>query len=485
MGGDVNRAQAEQACQTRRDGSASRTVAPPGADGARARPPGPRGNALLGNVLEFKNDTIGAIVRGWRAHGDLVRFRGVGPFFPIYLVAHPDAIQHIMQDNFRNFRRPDFLNEKFRLVVGNGLVTSEGDDWARQRKLAQTAFTRDRLSAVAGAMTATTDEMLERWHGLAHRGEPIEVQSEMTHLIVAILTRTLFGSDMSAHAEAIERAVGVQAKYLNDRLNSPVDLPQNAPLPVQRRFLKARASLDALVDDLIVERRRSGCDEGTDLLSILLQARDEATGEPITDRQARDEIKTLLIAGHDTTSTTLAWAFYLLSKAPAVAERLRREVDEVLGDRAPTPEDIPNLKYTKMVLYETLRLYPPLWIVARTPIEDDEIAGYHVAAGSTVLISSYVTHRHPEFWPNPEGFEPERFAGGAWGDGRHRYAYIPFGGGARGCIGFPFAMMEMPLVLAQVVRAFRLDLAPGYPVVPESAIALRQKHGARMTLRAA
>jgi len=432
-------------------------------------------------VLQFKNDTVGAIVGGWRAHGDVVRFRGVGPFFPVYLVAHPDAVKYIMQENFRNFRRPDFLNKKFRMVVGNGLVTSEGDDWVRQRKLAQTAFTRERLSALASTMTATTDEMISRWREHARRGESIEIQSEMTHLIVAILTRTLFGADMSGHAEAIEQAVAVQAKYLNDRLNSPVDIPENAPLPVQRRFLQARASLDALVDDLIVERRRTGCD-GTDLLSILLQAKDEETGEPISNRQARDEIKTLLIAGHDTTSTTLAWAFYLLSKAPAVADRLRREVDEVLGDRAPTPQDIPNLRYTTMVLYETLRLYPPLWIIARTPIEDDVVAGYHVPAGSTILISSYVTHRHPEFWHNPEGFEPERFAGGAWGEGRHRFAYIPFGGGARGCIGFPFAMMEMPLVLAQIVRSFRLSLAPGYPVVPESAIALRQKHGARMTL---
>ena len=446
-------------------------------------PPGPRGNPILGNVLQFKNDTVGGIVNGWREHGDMVYFRGVGPFFPVYLVAHPDAIQYIMQENFRNFRRPDFLNKKFSMVVGNGLVTSEGENWVRQRRMTQTAFQRARLNLLAETMTQTTAEMLTRWRARAAHGAAIDIQSEMTRLVIAILTRTLFGADMSQHAEEIEQAVAVQAKYLNDRLNSPFDIPQNAPLPVQRRFLKARSTLDRLVDDLIAERRRSGRD-GTDLLSILLQTRDDETGEPITDRQARDEIKTLLIAGHDTTSTTLAWAFYLLSKSPGVAQRLRQEVQDVLGDRTPAAEDVPALKYAKKVLYETLRLYPPLWIVARTPIEDDEIAGYRIPAGSTILISSYVTHRHPDFWENPEGFNPDRFTGGAWGDNRHRFSFIPFGGGARSCIGFPFAMMEMPLILAQVVREFSLELAPGCQVVPESAIALRQRPGAQMFLRA-
>ena len=459
------------------------TMAPARDSGSSfARPPGPRGNPILGNVLRFKNDTVGAIVDGWREHGDMVYFRGVGPFFPVYLVAHPDAIQYILQENFRNFRRPDFLNKKFSMVVGNGLVTSEGENWVRQRKLTQNAFQRAKLNLLAESMTQTTEEMLYRWRAHAAQGVSIDMQSEMTRLVIAILTRTLFGADMSRHADTIEQAVAVQAKYLNNRLNSPFDIPENAPIPVQRRFLQARRTLDGLVDNLIAERRRSGL-SGTDLLSILLHSRDEETGEPITDRQARDEIKTLLIAGHDTTSTTLAWAFYLLSKSPGVAQRLQQEVRDVLGGRTPTPDDIPQLKYTKKVLYETLRLYPPLWIVARTPIEDDEIAGYRIPAGSTVLISSYVTHRHPDFWENPEGFNPDRFTGGAWGDNRHRFSFIPFGGGARSCIGFPFAMMEMPLVLAQVAQAFALELAPGVQVVPESAIALRQRPGAQMFLR--
>ncbi len=302
------------------------------------RPPGPRGNPVLGNVLDFKNDTVGAIVDGWREYGDTVRFRGVGPFFPIYLFTHPEHVQYVLQDNFRNFRRNDFLRKKFRMVVGNGLVVSEGESWVRQRKLAQTAFQSVRLNPLAPAMTRTTDETLARWREHASAGEPIEIQSEMMHLILGILTRTLFGTDMTGEAVDVEQSVATQAKYLNDRLSSPVDIPENAPLPVQKRFLAARDALNSMVDKVIAERRRTGEDKG-DLLSILLQARDEETGEPISDEQARDEIKTLLIAGHETTATTLGWTFYLLSKHPEIEERLRAEVEEVLGDRPPTADD--------------------------------------------------------------------------------------------------------------------------------------------------
>jgi cytochrome P450 len=447
---------------------------------AAKSPPGPRGNRLLGNVLEFKNDTVGAIVRGWRGYGDAVCFRGVGPFFPLYLFVHPDQVEYIFQENFRNFRRQDFLRKKFRMVVGNGLVTSEGESWVRQRKLAQAAFQRERLNLIAPAMAATTDETLTRWRELAARHESIDIQSEMMHLILAILTRTLFGVDMSGEAAAVEHSVATQAKYLNDRLNSPVDIPERAPLPVQKRFLEARATLNKVVDGVIAERRRTGEDKG-DLLSILLQAKDEETGEPISDEQARDEIKTLLIAGHETTATTLGWTFYLLSKHPEVTEKVRAEIAEVLGDRAPEADDVPNLKYTTMVLYESLRLYPPLWIVSRMPIEDDVVGGYPVKAGTSIIICSYLTHRHPDFWDNPEGFEPERHTPEQM-KARHRYSFIPFGGGPRGCIGFPFAIMEMPIVLARVMQQFKLSLVPGQQVEPESAISLRQKQGARMLL---
>jgi cytochrome P450 len=443
-------------------------------------PPGPKGKPLLGNVLDFKRDTVSAIVGGWRKYGDAVLFRGAGPFFPLYLFAHPDHIQYIFQDNFRNYRRQDFLRKKFQMVVGNGLVTSEGDSWVRQRKLAQTAFQRERLNALAPAMTDTTDEALARWRELAQRNEPIDIQSEMMHLILGILTRTLFGADMSGDAAAVEHSVATQAKYLNDRLNSPFDIPERTPIPSQRRFLEARETLNRVVDSVIAERRRTGEDAG-DLLSILLEARDEETGEPISDEQARDEIKTLLIAGHETTATTLGWTFYLLSKHPEVAEKVRAELAEVLGDRPPTAEDVPNLKYTTMVLYESLRLYPPLWIVSRMPVEDDEVGGYPIKAGASIIICSYVTHRHPEFWDNPEGFEPERHTPEQMKE-RHRYSYIPFGGGPRGCIGFPFAIMEMPLVLARVMQQFRLNVVPGFEVEPESAISLRQKRGALMNI---
>jgi cytochrome P450 len=443
-------------------------------------PPGPRGKPVLGNVLDFRADTLGALVKGWREYGDKVCFAGVGPFFPFYFFAHPDDVGYVLKENFRNYQRPEYLNKKFRLVVGNGLVTSVGDAWTRQRKMAEPAFQKDKIAAIAGTMTDLTEQTLEDWESKAARGEPIEALSEMMHLILAILTNALFGVDMSKDAHAIEHSVAEQATFLNNKMNSPVDVPEQVPLPGNRRFVQARDTLNSIVER-VVKQRRAAQDDGADLLSTLLKAHDETTGKPIDDIQARDEMKTLLIAGHETTATTLAWCFYLLSLHPFAADRLRAEYDEVLGDRTPVFADVENLPYTRMVIDETLRLYPPLWLLGRMPLEDDVIGGYRVPAGKTVLISPYVTHRHPDFWENPEGFDPERHTAERVAE-RHRYSYIPFSGGPRGCVGFPFAMPEMNIVLAMILRRFKLSLAPGHPVVAESAISLRPKFGLPMYL---
>lgn len=441
-------------------------------------PPGPRGKPIFGNALDIQRDALTALTDGWRAHGDIVCFRGIGSIFPIYLVVHPEGIQHIFQDNFRNYERPGFARKKLRMFVGNGLITTEGELWARQRRRTQAAFHRDRVVPLGSTMTDTTAEFLDRWNGYAQRGEPIEIQSEMMELVLAILTRSLFGAEMSRHVETIKESVAIQAKHVKERLASPIDIPERAPIPSQRRFLQARGTLDRLVDRVIAERRRAGV-AADDLVSTLLDTSDGESEETISDEQARDELKTLLIAGHETTAISLAWLCYLLSLHPAAADRLRAEVQEVVGDRPPVHEDIPNLRYTMTVIHEALRLYPPLWLVLRMPVEDDEIGGYPVPAGSTIFLCTYLTHRHPHFWENPEGFDPERFTPER-SEGRHRYAYIPFAAGPHGCIGYPFAMMEMPLVLAQIVQRFRLTLVPGYPVVPESATSLRLKDGALM-----
>jgi cytochrome P450 len=257
------------------------------------------------------------------------------------------------------------------------------------------------------------------------------------------------------------------------------DFPESVPLPTNRRFLWARETLDRIIYGLIAERRRSDEDTG-DLLSMFLAIRDE-TGRQLTNVQLRDEIMTLFVAGHETVSTALTWVWYLLSTHPDAAARLRAEVDGVLGGRTPTVPDLPRLEYLGRVIKEALRLYPPLWNIPRMPRVDDAIGGYRIPAGSFLLLSSYVTHHNPAFWENPEGFDPERFTKEN-SAGRPRYAYFPFSGGPRGCIGFPFANMEMQLVVAMVTQRYRLDLVPGHPVVLSPDISLRSKYGMLMTL---
>jgi cytochrome P450 len=442
---------------------------------------GPRGKPIVGSALDFRNDTVGTLMSGWRTYGDAVKFQGPGSFFPVHFFAHPDQVKYVLQDNYANYpARSPVVVEKFRQVVGDGLVTTQGDVWAAQRRLAQLAFQRDRLNALAGLMVSATDEMLDEWQEHAEHGRPVDVQSEMMHLILNILASALFSADMRRDAAKIELAVATQAKWLNDEVVSGVTVPLSVPIPRHRRFLEQRRSLDEVVEPLIAERRRSGEDKG-DFLSMLLDAEDEETGEKMSDQMVKDQVKTFLIAGHETTATTLGWTFYLLAKYPEADRRGHEEVDQLLGGRKPGPDDGKQLTYMAMVLDESLRLYPPLWTVARSPIHDDEVDGYRVPAGGTIILSPYITHRHPDFWDNPEGFDPERFTPER-SEGRPRFAYFPFSGGPRGCIGFPFAMLELHLVLPRILQRFRLSLVPGYPVEPEAAISLRQKHGALMTL---
>ncbi len=257
---------------------------------------------------------------------------------------------------------------------------------------------------------------------------------------------------------------------------SLIPIPLSVPTPSNRRVQSAIRTLDKVVYGMIEERRRSGEDRG-DLLSMLMAARDADSGETMNDQQLRDEVMTLFVAGHETTANALTWTWYLLAKSPPVARRLRAELDQVLGGRAPTVDDLPKLPYLLQVVQEALRLYPPAWLIGRTPIQDDEIAGYHIPAGSTIMMSQYVTHRHPDFWEQPEGFDPDRFAA------HPPPAYFPFGGGPRVCIGNNFALIEARLVLATVAQRYRVELVPGHPVEPESMITLRPRYGVQVTLR--
>jgi cytochrome P450 len=440
---------------------------------ARKIAPGPPGQPLLGNLNEIRKDILRFLLDVRREYGDVARVK-LGPQV-LHLVSHPAWIRYVLATHQANYHK----SAEYRAIeplVGRGLVTSEGELWTHQRKLIQPGFHLDRIRAFGTLMTDAAQAMLARWQGHAESDQPFDVAPEMAHLTMIVAGRAMFTREVAEEARQVGEALTVALRHAGQAMQSPFPLPDFLPTPSNRRFHSAIRALDRIVYRMIDERRRSGEDTG-DLLSMLMLARDAETGETMSDQQLRDEVMTLFIAGHETTANLLTWAWYLLAKSPPAERRLRAELDAALGGRAPTVDDLPKLPYTLMVLQETMRLYPPAWIISRTPLADDEIAGYHIPAGSTVMMSQYVTHRHPDFWEQPEGFDPERFAS------HPPAAYFPFGGGPRTCIGNNFALLEARLVLATVAQRYHLELLPGHPVEPESVVTLRPRHGVQVSLR--
>ncbi len=440
--------------------------------------PGPNTRGVVGDLPAFRRDPLAFFTRGMRVYGDIVRFRA-GPRI-IHLVTHPDHVQWVLQQNNKNYRK-GWSFRKAKSFIGEGLLTSEGEFWLRQRRLAQPAFHRQRIAEFATLMTDTIARMLEDWDERCRLGRPVNVADEMMKLTLTIVAKALFGADVSTDAPAVSHALTVALEHTNQRINSIVDVPLRVPTPANRRFLKALDTLDSIVYRVIEERRRTETGETGDLLSMLLHAVDEETGATMDDRQLRDEVMTILLAGHETTASSLAWTYYYLSKYPDIDLKLHEEVRQVIGDRTPTADDYPNLRYTGMVFSETLRITPPIWGTSRDALGDDEIGGYHIPKGSELAVIPYVTHRHPAFWHNPEAYIPERFTPEQVTK-RPRYAYIPFGGGPRICIGNNFALLEAHLTLAMVAQKFHLQLAPGYQVHYDATATLRPKPGVLMTL---
>ncbi len=443
--------------------------------------PGPRGHLLLGNLLEFRKDVLQLLMDGPRRFGDVVRYR-LGPVI-VHLVNHPDLIRHVLLTRHEIYNKDTRSSAKIRSITGEGLLTSNGDFWLRQRRLMQPTFSPQRLDRFADVMAQSTTRMLQRWNEIAKRGQPLDIASEMMALTFTIVGKTLFGAELGGEAEAVERSSTQILEHTWKRLEKLVEPPSWFPSAGSRRFQRGLRDLDRIVHRLIAERRRQGS-ASNDLLSLLLQRTDEETGQRMTDEQLRNETLTLLLAGHETSANALTWTWYLLSKHPAVRRRLTDEVSEVLKGRTPTAEDLPRLVYTAMVFKEAMRLYPPIWIMERRALEEDMLGGYTIPAGSSVVISPYVTHRDPRFWENPEGFDPERFTPKASED-RNPHCYIPFGLGQRLCIGNHFVLMETRIILAAIAQTFRLDLVPGHPVEPMPGITLRTRHGLPMTLHPA
>jgi cytochrome P450 len=453
-----------------------------GGQGRASMAPGPKGVPFFGSFFEALRDPLSLFLESRARYGDVVRFE-FGPF-EYYLVNDPEVVRHVLVDNAKAYTKSrNYLG--LRHVLGQGLLTSEGEAWRRQRKLAQPAFHRDRLAGFARQMARSTRDLLRRWD----EGDVREacIHREMMRLTFRIVGLTLFSSDVDGDAKEVGEALDVAMKWANDYAEAMVPIPPFVPTPANVRFKRAMKTLDDVVFRIIAERRRlaaAGGGTGDDLLGMLMDARGESGEERMSDRQLRDEVITMVLAGHETTANLLAWSFELLSKHPDVERRVREEAVRVLGDRDPELEDTRSLEYTRRVLDEALRLRPPAWMFERQAIEPDRLGGFDVKRGSIVGLCPYVLHRHPGHWENPEGFDPDRFLP-ARAERRARYAYLPFGGGPRFCIGNHFALMEAQIILAMIVRERRVELDPAHRVELDPVITLRPKHGLRVSLRRA
>ncbi|MCU1264793.1 MAG: cytochrome [Acidobacteria bacterium] len=434
-------------------------------------PPGPRGHPILGVMPEFNRDTLGFIER-LQDYGDVVRAR----FFYVsaYFLYDPDDIEYILSTNAKNFVKAMSLRSNFfSRLLGNGLLTSEGEFWRRQRRLAQPAFHRQRISAYGEVMVEFTERMTATWRA----GETRDIHPDMMRLTLEIVARTLFNADVSGDADRVGRVLSEIVKPFASQATLKWILDNRLPTPAHNRFHRSVRQIDEIVYRIIAERRASGRDEG-DLLSMMLQAQDE-DGSQMTDAQLRDEVMTLFLAGHETTALTLSWSWYLLGLNPAAEQKFHAEVDEVLAGRKPTFADLPNLKYTEKIAKESMRLYPPAFGVGREAIADCEIGGFHIPAKAQVFAFQWVTQRDPRYFAKPEKFDPDRWTE-EFVSRLPKYAYFPFGGGPRACIGNTFAMMEIVLVLAAIGQNFRLALAPDHKVELMPAMSLRPKDGIRV-----
>jgi cytochrome P450 len=431
----------------------------------------------FGNLGEFRREGINLFIKAARDQGDVAAIR-FGPN-TLYQVNHPDGVQHVLQSNNRNYGRESYANNIIKAVTGLNLFTSDGDYWLRQRRLMQPAFHRRRLENFAEIMTAATHRMLARWEPAIARGETLDIHTEMMRITMDVVGRALFSVDLTAETSALGKAFTIGTGYINDRFNSPFDLP--LWFPTRRNRIVNRSILDIrrIIQEMIDERRRTG-EQKDDLLAMLIEARDEETGEAMSDEQVRIEAGIVIGAGQETTSNLLTWTFHVLSEHPEIEARLLAELDGALASRTPAIDDLPNLPYLRMLVDEVLRLYPPAWAISsRNAYEDDVILGYRIPKGGLVFILPYIIHRDPRFWDRPEQIIPERFSEQNSTD-RHKYAYIPFGAGPRKCIGNTFALVEAQLILATMLQKVRLVKMPGYKVEPDPVFTLRVKGGLPM-----
>jgi cytochrome P450 len=397
-------------------------------------------------------------------------------FLDDFLIIKPEYIEHVLLTNRVNYQKSQFLRHLLGPLLGNGLLISEGEFWRRQRRIAAPAFHSRRIADFIATMGSCSEAALARWPTMT---QPFDIAAEMMALTLNIISRTMFSRDVSGDVQAVRRLMDIVVTLrlgLLDLLGFPEWLPRRQP----KAYRRAIVEFEALVSRFLAERRADGIDRG-DLMSMLLTARDPETDEGMSDKQLRDEILTIFLAGHETTANALSWCWYLLAQHPEAEARLHGELDRVLGGRRPNFADLAELKWTRMVIEEAMRLYPPVHTTARTAIGEDRIGGVRVPPGALVTISPYVTHRNPNLWPEPERFDPERFSPPCVAQ-RHRFAYLPFGGGPRICIGNSFALAEAQVIVAAIAQRYRVRLAPGHTVKPIGLLTLRPRGGIWVTL---
>lgn len=434
------------------------------------RPPGPKPHFIIGNMPLASRDPL-SIFENWaREYGDIFYYRAL--WIHVYFLNHPDLIESVLVRNYQNFLK-DHVVRKSRWFFGDGLLTNEGESWLRQRRLAQPAFHRERIAAYAKVMTDYAEETVIGWRD----GDVRDIHQDMMQLTLKIVVQALFNVE-SQEIGQISRAMNV---LMRNSVGIRLLLPPAArflPTPAMIEFRRSVQQLDEIVYRIIAERRRNEADTG-DLLSMLMQARDE-DGSRMSDKQLRDEVMTFLLAGHETTALALSWSWHLLAHNPEGERKLHEEVDRVLAGRAPEFSDLRSLSYTERVIKESMRLYPPAWSLARTVVKQFAIAGYTIPSGANVVMSTWIMHHDARYFPDPYKFNPDRWVS----EGAQRlprFVYFPFGGGPRQCIGSSFAMMEATLLLAAIAQKFSFRSLPEHTVVPIPSFTLRPKNGILMT----
>jgi cytochrome P450 len=443
--------------------------------------PGPKGYPFLGNIFDIRNDNLGFFLDSVRKYGDQVLLR-FGPM-KVLLITQPKDVKHVLQENSKNYSKEGYGYDQLRAFLGRGLIFNEGGDfWRRQRKLTQAAFHMESLKGFIDEFNRSSSQMIARWERVEAEGKELDILPEMMKVTLQIIGRTLLSHDLIGDAKDVGGALSVVLEEIDRRTRLLTPITNYLPTPWNFKVRRSKRILDNLVYKIIAERKTQGAHAHRDLLAMYMNAVDEETGTGMTDLQLRDEVMNIFIAGHETTANALTWLWLLLSQNPDVEKKIRAEVDEVLGGRAPGLEDFAKLKFTEMAFLETLRLYPPIWVIVRRSTSADQIGDCQIPAGATIFLSPYLTQRHPGLWKDPEIFRPERFANEAASSGA-RFEFFPFASGPRVCIGQRFATMEALTIIARVMQKFELERTSPLPVEMSPGITLRAKSHIRFRLR--